>query len=81
MDIKAQLEKEKMDQMLHYEQLLTERNLKIKSKNWCYSLIFLLLAQHETILQLQAKVLEQDQIIRLNADIADQLRIQLNLNQ
>lgn len=29
------------------------------------------IVQHETILQLQAKVFEQEQIIRLNADIAD----------
>jgi hypothetical protein len=32
MDIKAQLEKEKMDQMLKYEALLQERDTKIKSK-------------------------------------------------
>lgn len=32
MDIKSQLEKEKMDQMLKYEAIITERDTKIKSK-------------------------------------------------
>lgn len=32
MDIKTQLEKEKMDQMLKYEAMVSERDTKIKGK-------------------------------------------------
>ena len=34
MDIKSQLEKEKMDQQLRYEALLAERDIKIKCKTY-----------------------------------------------
>ena len=60
MDLRAMFEKEKLDQQLKYEKELAEKDNQIDILT-------------EMNLRFSSKIREQEQIIRINADIADQL--------
>ena len=60
-----------MDLTLKYEAIINERDVKIKS-NLSYCNRYLVLT--ETNLQCLSKIREQEQLIRLNVDLADQLK-------